>query len=356
MVSHSWVPSALVFTSAGLVVRRRHRHSSRTTAAIVDDMSTSALMGGVGDVAASCHAVLSSSQAVSLGLNPTMSGQLVRDGVLRIEAPNVLAIHGAPRTWQQRLRAATLTGGGHGVASHRSAALLHRIDGFVDGVIEITTKRGAKIRLDEVVQHQYKDGIERADLVEIDGIACTSLARTLIDLPAVVDNRTIERALDDFERRGQNLLWLEQRATALHRPGQRGTKLILVELARRRRRGEVRGSWFEKLIEECLRSPVLPPVVTQFVIRGDDGEFIARVDLAIPSLRIAIEAHSRRFHLGEHEELIDQRRDNRGALAGWDFRYFGWADRRSPAAARQFIEQLAFRRGADLGVALNTAK
>ncbi|MEO5725089.1 MAG: hypothetical protein ABIQ39_02980 [Ilumatobacteraceae bacterium] len=111
-------------------------------------MSTSALMGGVGDVAASCHAVLSSSQAVSLGLNPTMSGQLVRDGVLRIEAPNVLAIHGAPRTWQQRLRAATLTGGGHGVASHRSAALLHRIDGFVDGVIEITTKRGAKIRLD----------------------------------------------------------------------------------------------------------------------------------------------------------------------------------------------------------------
>ncbi len=51
----------------------------------------------------------------------------------------------------------------------------------------------------------------------------------------------------------------------------------------------------------------LSAVVVQHNIHAADGSFLARVDLAIPSVRPGIEAHSRSFHAGTHQEIVDQR-------------------------------------------------
>ena len=308
-------------------------------------------MGGVGDVAASHHAALSRSQAVASGLSPRQIRIDLERSALRPLAPRVYGIHGAPITWRQQLAAATLTANGAGVVSHRAAAQLHGLDGFAGDVVELIVPRGRRIRVAGAVVHQSP--LATRHWLEVDGINCTSLARTLIDLRQVVGVAEVQRALADFQRKGFSLTWLEQMATELHRPGQSGTGLIRAEVAARRSAGALRGSWLEALVESALRSPNLPPIEQQFVIREPDGSFIARVDLAFPTVRVGVEAHSRSFHTGIHQEPVDQRRENRAIAEGWQFIYLGWADRKSPAQARAFLERVVARRSRDLGLPAN---
>lgn len=63
----------------------------------------------------------------------------------------------------------------------------------------------------------------------------TGLARTICDL-AAEPGIEIERLIDDFERRGKSLRWLEQTATQLATRGRSGPAAVLVDIERRRRR------------------------------------------------------------------------------------------------------------------------
>lgn len=261
----------------------------------------------------------------------------------------MLRFRGSPKNWRQRLMVATRTGGDHGVVSHRAAAALHGVDGWRPGIVEVTVPRNSRVRHLDVRQHRTSR-LDAVDIVIIDGLRCTTLERTMVDLAAVVGGRQLERALDDYERRVPSLDALEACARRLHRPGQRGTKRVLREIDARRHRGMVRGSWFERLVEACLQSPLIPELVTQYELHTADGAFIGRFDLAIPAGRLLIEAHSRQFHTGDRQQRIDQRRDNLAALEGWDVRYIGWADKADPASVRRFIERIVARRLADLGL------
>ena len=48
----------------------------------------------------------------------------------------------------------------------------------------------------------------------------------------------------------------------------------------------------------CLRSPELPPLVRQHRVFDGRGRLAGILDLAFPSLRLGVEAHSRQFHFG----------------------------------------------------------
>lgn len=91
---------------------------------------------------------------------------------------------------------------------------------------------------------------------------------------------------------------LPDRVERLRSRGRAGIPLVISALDRRRADPALRGSWFERLVETCIRSPLLPGLVRQHEILDSDGEFISRVDLAVPSVRLAVEAHSRRHHSG----------------------------------------------------------
>lgn len=314
-------------------------------------------MDGAGDVAASHHAVLTRRQAAESDLGPASIRRLKQAGVLREVGRGTLVIHGSPDTSLQRIAIVVASGPPGTLASHRSAAFMQHVDGFGISPPEVTILKGRRVRTKGVIVHQVTTPVDPADIVTIDGIRCTSLARTLIDLPQVVGDDAMERALDDFERRGFSLTWLEQTAQRLHRPGQRGTGLILAEVTRRRRRGRVRDSWFERLLEECCRSSQLPPVCIQHELRDEQGQFVARFDLAFPQVRLAIEAHSRAFHTGARREAADERRDIRASLAGWEVKYFGYQDvNEQPNQTRRTIERLVNQRARDLGLATTWTK
>jgi hypothetical protein len=305
----------------------------------------------VAELAASQHGAFTRRQAAAKKLSPARIATAVRNGWLVEHPPGVLAVTGHPDTWEQRLTLATLAGGGHGVASHRSAARLHGLDGF-DCItdVEVTVDNRHRLRLpaDLGATIHHVDRLDtELDVVVLGSIPATGLARTLADLGSVCTTSEVRRALTDVRRRGSSIQWIRQTAQRCHRPGQAGTGQLLRLLDAIPHEGGVPESWFEELLAECLADPAIPPVVPQYRILDHDGSFVARVDLAIPSVRLGIEAHSRRFHFGPDAGRLDEQRDLAAAAVGWELLYLGWHAAKRPSEVRAVIRRVVDARKSD---------
>jgi hypothetical protein len=310
-------------------------------------MHAAALPGAVAEFAATHHGVFSSSLAANCGMTAKQIGRLRERGVIERLANGVYRIAGSPQTWHQRTMAATCSG--RSIAVGECAAILHDIDGAKCEDIVVAVDRGSRHALaDRAVQvlHTYP----AVDVTVVDGIPCAGLARTICDLGWMAPH-LLCRGFDDYQRRGFALAWVEQTAARLESFHPHGLHRVRTELDRRRHGGVAPESWFERLVEQLLLTAGIGLVIRQYEVRADDGRFVARVDLAIPEIRLAIEAHSRRFHTGPQREAFDQRRDNRLAEVGWETVYVGWADRSAAKVAQQ-IGAIARRRAADLGIRL----
>jgi very-short-patch-repair endonuclease len=301
--------------------------------------------GAVAELAASQHGVFSKSQAAQLGFTAPMIRTRIARGQWEEPWPRVLRVAGSAETWLQRLIAPTLKRGV--AASHRAASALSRLDGFPRDVLEVSGPRGTRLIGIEAEVHEV-GSLPRSDLIVVEGIVTTGLARTLADLGAVVSRDEVEKALDDFQRRGYSLRWAQETAARLHRPGQEGTGVLLELLGERAPGYRVRGSWFERVVERLLAISRLPPLVRQHEVFDDQGR-IGQVDLAMPDIRLGIEAHSRQFHFGPRAERADERRDNRFSRVGWDLVYLGYYDPTRPEIMVKVVVDVAERRIADLG-------
>ncbi|MCU1398386.1 MAG: hypothetical protein JWN62_1495 [Acidimicrobiales bacterium] len=209
----------------------------------------------------------------------------------------------------------------------------------------------APVRLPNVTSHRTRS-LSRADVIVIDHIPCTNLARTACDLAPSLTRDNLVRMIDDIQRRGSSMQWLMHRATRLSSSGRAGPNDVL-DIVRRRLHGyRVPDSWFERVLRTCLESERLSDMTRQYVLQDAHGEFVARFDLAVPWARLGIEGHSRSYHLGELAERYDEDRDLRAAKEGWEIMYLGFAATRAPAAVRRDIEAVVERRASDFDLAL----
>jgi hypothetical protein len=299
------------------------------------------------ELAASQHSAITRRQAAELGMDRRRIATAMRQGWLGEPHPGVLQIAGSPATFERRVMSAVLAVGGVAVASHRTAARLHRLDGLqrVDDV-ELSTDRSHRWRHPDVIAHHVVD-VPKCDIVDVDGIPTTGLARTLVDLGSVVSSRDqVGRALTDLRRRGTSLRWIRETAQRLHRPGQRGTGLALRLLDAIPCEGRVPDSWFEELLARCVDHPDIPEVIPQYRIRDARGRVVARTDLGIPEVRLGLEAHSRRFHFGPAAEPLDEQRDLAVAACGWELLYLGWHATERPAEVADIVAEVVRARRA----------
>ncbi len=303
------------------------------------------------ELAARQHGVVTRRQMASLGFNAKRVATAIHAGWLDEPVPGVVVTPGSPTTWHQRMMIVTLACGGHAVASHRSAARLHRLDGFDHAgmaVVEASVSRDYRVMLSGCVVHHVTPFHPR-DLTTVEGVRCTTVARTLADLGAVVrDRRLLGRALTATRRRHVDLEQLRATAERLRRPGQSGTGVLIRLLDAIPFEGRVPDSWFEELVWLCLNDPSLPTVVRQFPIRDDAGRIVARTDVGIPSVRLGLEAHSRRFHFGPLAEPLDEERDMAAARCGWELLYLGWYAAKQPAAVLRVVKDVVRVRSCEL--------
>jgi len=303
----------------------------------------------VAALAASQHGVCSRQQAANIGIDAQTIRRMKRLELVSEPAWGALVLAGSVQSWRQRLMVATTAGPGVAVASGAAAAALHRLDGCGEGALEVTIPRSSSLRLPGVVVHRVTD-LPPRDVTVVDGIRCTGIARTLVDLGGRVGSRQVLQAVDDARRRGVNPLWLSSTAERLHGPGRKSPGILLHALARSADGQAVPESWFERLLHEALSCPDLPPLVRQYEIRAASGSLLARVDLAVPDLRLGIEGHSRQFHFGSRAEQLDEDRDLAVAGEGWQLLYLGWQATVAPKAALRKIRHAVHARRALLGI------
>ncbi len=305
------------------------------------------------ELAASLHGVSSRTQAAALGLSPRQIESAKRDGWLSEPARGALVINGHPRTWHQRLAVvATAREKSQLRVSFRAAARQHGLDGCTEELLEFSRHRSRPFRPIpgmDVVVHVNSIDIPRCDLIQINGLWTTGLARTLAELGSVISEDALWKALISARRLHRvSPIWLNRTAVRLHRPGQAGTGVLLRALRRWASEGNLPDTWFEELIARLLQDPRIPPLVRQYEIRDDRGRFVARPDLAIPSLRLGIEAHSRQFHFEAQFGEADEDRDLRAAAVGWELSYLGWFAQRRPAQIVELVAQICDQRRREL--------
>ncbi|MCU1359776.1 MAG: uncharacterized protein JWN99_1065 [Ilumatobacteraceae bacterium] len=299
--------------------------------------------GHAGEFAASRHGALSRSQAATSGLDDKVVRRLLRDQVLTEPTPGVLVVVGSPASWHQKLYVATLASKAAGVGGGRSAAALQIMDNHPQGPLELLVPQRRRIDLPDLVMR--RGTMPEADIIEVDGIRCTGIARTLCDLGSFETDIQLKHAFEWAWRKGTNLTWIEETALRLDRPRRLGPQRVLALVEQARATGQPTASPLEVAVEEVIGA--LPGIVRQFVVRRSDGQFIARPDFAIPELKIAIEAHSRRHHFSNDAVLADGDREDQLQGEGWIVRFVTDAQRRRPDSLKaSLLALIEVRKGA----------
>ncbi len=266
------------------------------------------------------HGAFSRDQATKAKLNAQHLRRACTSGRIQRVLSDVFVFSSAPDTWLRRHIVVSLAGG---VVSHASAAALHNLDGFAraSGPIHVSFDRGSERRLPHATVHRWRF-TSRNDITNVEGIQCTSVARTLFQLGSGCTRDQVEVALDSALRQGVNPAWIEDTADRLRRPGPTGGNVLTDLMYDPARGGALSESVLEKVVERMLNDSRLPAVIRQHPVQLRSG--IRRLDLALPRAKLGIEGHSRRHHFGQENDTSDTLRDLQLAAAGWEVIYVTW--------------------------------
>jgi hypothetical protein len=234
------------------------------------------------------HALVTKRQLGDAAVSRSALKRSLASARLTLVHDNVYRIGGAPTTTAQLRLAAVLAVDGLAAVSHRAAADLYGLWWSNPPAIEITTTDKLSPELDGVTVHRLADLQERW-ITSVDGVPCTTVARTLVDLGAVMPDKHVDQCLD--RALGRGIVSVGQVKTALDavaRRGRRGAGVIRRVLEPQLRAEPVAGV-FEARMARLLSAQGLPPAVPEYEVWTVGGAFVARVDFAYPDLRLAIE-------------------------------------------------------------------
>ncbi|MCL4292368.1 MAG: hypothetical protein KJ056_04990 [Acidimicrobiia bacterium] len=271
--------------------------------------------GALAAIAQEQHGVITLDQCRSAGLSLAAVSRRVGWGWLRSIHQGVYAVAGSPLTFEQRICAAVMAGGPGAVASHESAAYLHQFPNVGPGSVEISTARPDRRRISRISTHRTQTFLA-AEHGVVNAIPITSYARTLVDLSARLSVYQLGAALDDGLRRGvAHVEALRICAGGLRPAPGRRLSVIHALLGARLPGYEPGDSDLELRFVRALVAAGLPEPVQQYEVRLSDR--MARLDLAYPSLKVAIEVDGFAPHSVRSRFDRDRARQNELVLGGW---------------------------------------
>ena len=145
------------------------------------------------------HGVIALRQLVALGLGERAVNRRVAAGRLHRVHPGVYAVGHSSLTARGRWMAAVLACGDGAVLAIRSAGALHGIRESASPRNEVYVPRRSSGG-PEGIEVRGRPDLTGADVTLVDGIPCTSVARTLLDLAAVLGDAAVENAIDRAEQ------------------------------------------------------------------------------------------------------------------------------------------------------------
>lgn len=251
-----------------------------------------------------------------LQVSPRVIDRLVAQGHLHRVHAGVFAVGHPALSLEGRWLAATLALGPEAVLSHRAAGALW---GIVPAVqpLEVTvppaTGRGHR---DGIRVHRQR--LRPEERVVRDGIPSTALARTLLDLAAILDARTLGHAFEE----AQILHRLSPASLAAElavQPGRRGARKLQALLAEAVDPGQVESILELRFLRLCSDHG-LPRPLTQVRV----GPW--RADFFFPEQRVIVETDGGRYHATAAKRARDARKTAAFDAAGLTVHRLTYAD------------------------------
>jgi hypothetical protein len=264
-------------------------------------------------MAAAAHGVVTRAQMLASGVTNAQIEQRLKSGALLREHRGVYRVgHRAPSI-EARYLAAVRACGEHALLSGRAAGHLLGLLRGSPPAPEVTTptKRGVK-----TVKTRESLCMDPNDATTCRGIPVTSVARTLVDLAAVLPVDDLARACHEAGvRHGTTPAAVE--AVLARRPNSTGAAKL-----RQMLRGEVHVT-LSKLEARFLARLRDDGIVLPLTNRPAGGR---RVDCRWPEQRLTVELDSYRYHQSRHAWEQDRRREREAHARGDEFRRYTYGD------------------------------
>jgi very-short-patch-repair endonuclease len=244
-------------------------------------------------------------------------------------------------TPEAALLAGVLACGPDAVLSHGSAATLWGFWKSDDPAIHVISPNRRGRSPAGIVPH--RDGwLSASDRTELHRIPCTTVARTLLDLAAVLPPWDLRKALGEAEamrivNHGQLRLQIRRGR------GRRGVarfRRLLDEIHPQNKRS--RSELERMFLHVCLQVGLPQPEVN--VSLQVQGRTL-KPDFLWRDQRLILEADSRRFHDTDIAFVDDRRREQRLQVGGWRVSRFAWEQVEfEPHGLAQTVQQLLTQR------------
>ena len=237
----------------------------------------------------------------------------MQKGFLWVEYPGVYRVGHRARSLESDFLAAVYAGGDGALLSGLAAAFLWRLINGSQPLPEIITPTERRIK---GVRTRRSRSMDRRDATVFRGVPVTTVARTLVDLAAVLSVDDLARACHEARVRygttPARVEWVLARRP--NSPGAANLRLVLrgdahLTLSRLEHR------FLELLAEHKLLQPETN--------RSAGGRY---VDCRWPDLRLTVELDSYRYHESRHAWELDRRREREAYARGDDFRRYTWGD------------------------------
>jgi very-short-patch-repair endonuclease len=270
-------------------------------------------------LATSQHGVIAVWQLHELGLSSDGVAKRLRAGRLHPLYRGVYAVGHEVLTREGRWMAAVLACGRRSALSHRDAAELlaiRRRSARVNIDVTSVTRAGRGQR--GITVHGARTLLRR-DVAPVNGIPCTSVSRTLLDLADVSDQHAVNR---DVERAEANRLFdLGAIDELLARSnGRRGVPLLRGAIAHHRETF-TRSDIEDALLAICEKANLPRPRVNVWFPHLE-----IECDFVWHDLRLIVEADSYEHHGDRGALERDRKRDRRLRAEGWRVERFMWRE------------------------------
>jgi Protein of unknown function (DUF559)/Transcriptional regulator, AbiEi antitoxin len=262
------------------------------------------------------HRLVSLPQLKVLGLTASAVRNRVAAGRLRRVHQGVYAVGLAPLSIEGVYMAAVLACGPKAVLSHRSAAAHLALRPSNRPIVDVTAP-GRAGRGRKGIDVHRATGLEERDVTTVDGIPCTTVARTLLDLATTIDETALERAIEQAEK--LRMFDLTAVIEVMERAGdRRGGPELRRALAAYTPEPAFTRSVLERRFLALCRAAEVPMPQANNATEGHE------IDFTWPDRRLIVEADSLRHHGTRAAFERDRRRDQRLTAAGWRVVRFTW--------------------------------
>ncbi|MCS5716680.1 hypothetical protein N1027_00845 [Herbiconiux sp. CPCC 205763] len=265
----------------------------------------------------------------------------LRAGDLRTPFPGIrVAADTSPLDFVARCRALVARLPPGAAISHASAAALHRLPVpsrvRSERIHALVPPPHRAIRMRGVIGHECPLGAD--ELTDVGGIPVTSVVRTWLDLAGELTASELVATGDHIIHHELPLASRAQLAQAVGtRTSRRGIRALRRALELLDDRAE---SPRESLLRVLLIEAGFPPPRTQVEVFTAHGHFVARVDLAYPERRIAIEYEGDHHRTDKAQWRKDIIRMRRLHALGWTVIRVTQADLVAPAALLRELRSL----------------